>query len=147
MPRRPSLLDRFFNDLSDALHDTVEGIIEDAEDVFRAKFQPPAPQPPPHSPRPGKRGTSRSRKSAHPKAQESHKTSPGASQASLYGILGVRDDAPAEVIQGAWKALCRIYHPDAGGDGERIKLINVAYETLSDPKKRREYDRGLRRGQ
>jgi curved DNA-binding protein len=60
-----------------------------------------------------------------------------------YGVLGVQDYAPPEVIQAAYKAMARIHHPDTGGDTKRMAEINTAYETLSDPKKRREYDRLL----
>ena len=49
----------------------------------------------------------------------------------------------------AYKALAAVYHPDhsipveRAKAEERMKLINVAYETLSDSRKRVEYDKTL----
>jgi DnaJ-class molecular chaperone len=62
-----------------------------------------------------------------------------------YRTLGVLDDAEDIVIKAAYKALAQRYHPDKwGGDKDeatrRMSDINEAYEVLSDPVKRREYD-------
>lgn len=62
----------------------------------------------------------------------------------LYEILGVASDATEEEIKKAYRKLARKYHPDVNpGDKEaeeRFKEISEAYDILSDPKKRREYD-------
>ncbi|MBD3403286.1 DnaJ domain-containing protein, partial [candidate division GN15 bacterium] len=61
-----------------------------------------------------------------------------------YDILGVTDSASAADIKKAFRTLAKKYHPDRNkGDAEaekRFKEISEAYETLSDDKKRREYD-------
>jgi curved DNA-binding protein CbpA/GGDEF domain-containing protein len=59
-----------------------------------------------------------------------------------YSILQVHPDAEIEVIQSAYKRLCRKYHPDVNPSAlatEKIKKINLAYEVLSDTKRRREF--------
>ncbi len=62
-----------------------------------------------------------------------------------YEILGVSRDATQEEIKKAYRRLARKYHPDLNpGDKaaeEKFKEIQEAYEVLSDPKKRSEYDR------
>ena len=67
----------------------------------------------------------------------------------LYGLLGLPRGAPQEDIRRAHRRLVREYHPDAnpGDDSaeERFKEVQHAYEVLSDPRKRREYDEGLLR--
>lgn len=60
-----------------------------------------------------------------------------------YEILQVHPSAELEVIQAAYRKLVQKYHPDINKDpaaGERMKKINIAYEALSDPEKRRQYD-------
>jgi molecular chaperone DnaJ len=61
-----------------------------------------------------------------------------------YKILGVGRDASQKEIKEAYRRLARQYHPDANpGDKEaeeKFKEINEAYEVLSDPKKRQQYD-------
>lgn len=61
----------------------------------------------------------------------------------LYEILQVHHAADAEVIEVAYKRLLRLYHPDVnkspGAHAVTVRL-NKAYETLSDPVKRRKYD-------
>ena len=61
----------------------------------------------------------------------------------LYAILGVLPDAEPEVIRAVYLALAKKYHPDSSGSAEseeKFKEINAAYEILSDPEQRREYD-------
>lgn len=48
----------------------------------------------------------------------------------LYSILFLTPDAPLEVIKAAYKALALKYHPDQGGDIEKFRKINEAYEKL-----------------
>jgi molecular chaperone DnaJ len=61
-----------------------------------------------------------------------------------YQILGVSRDSSSEDIKKAYRKLALKYHPDkAGGDKaseEMFKKINEAYETLSDPEKRKNYN-------
>lgn len=61
----------------------------------------------------------------------------------LYEILGVKRTAtPAEMKQ-AYRRLALKYHPDRAGsetDEKKFKELSAAYQILSDPKKRAEYD-------
>ncbi len=60
-----------------------------------------------------------------------------------YEILQVSPNAEPEVIAVAYKRLARKYHPDADASPdatERMRKLNEAYEVLSDPAKRAEYD-------
>ena len=59
-----------------------------------------------------------------------------------YAILGVSRDADQSEIKKAYRKKARELHPDYGGDEEAFKELSVAYETLSDPEKRRMYDIG-----
>ena len=59
---------------------------------------------------------------------------------SHYETLGVKKDASADEIKKAFRRLARKHHPDAGGSEERFKEVNEAYEVLSDPEKRKQYD-------
>ncbi len=62
-----------------------------------------------------------------------------------YEILGIKRDAKPEEIKKAYRRLARKYHPDVNpGDKaseERFKLTTEAHDVLSDPKKRKVYDR------
>lgn len=60
-----------------------------------------------------------------------------------YQILGVIPDAETAVIKAAYRAMAGIYHPDKNPDPaaqEKMKIINEAYDVLSDPVKKKEYD-------
>jgi molecular chaperone DnaJ len=57
-----------------------------------------------------------------------------------YEILGVPRTASEDDIKKAFRKLARKHHPDTGGSDERFKEINEAYEALSDPEKRTQYD-------
>lgn len=60
-----------------------------------------------------------------------------------YQTLGVDNNATAEEIKRAYRKLAHEYHPDKNkghADGTRFKEINEAYQVLSDPQKRAQYD-------
>lgn len=59
---------------------------------------------------------------------------------NYYDILGVKKDSTIDEIKKAYRNLAKQYHPDKGGNEERFKKINEAYETLSDQEKRNQYD-------
>lgn len=63
-----------------------------------------------------------------------------ANKPDYYKTLGVSKNATADDIKKAYRKLARENHPDAGGDEEKFKDINEAYEVLSDDKKRQLYD-------
>jgi molecular chaperone DnaJ len=60
---------------------------------------------------------------------------------NLYDTLGVPKNASADEIKKAYRKLAREHHPDQGGDEARFKEIQGAYDVLSDPEKRQQYDR------
>ncbi len=61
-----------------------------------------------------------------------------------YKVLGVKKDASADEIKKAYRTLARAHHPDKNPDNaaaeSRFKEVSEAYDVLSDPKTRREYD-------
>lgn len=67
-----------------------------------------------------------------------------------YKILGVSKDADAATIKKAYRKLAKDLHPDANaGDKnieEKFKAVSEAYDVVSDPKRRAEYDEARRYG-
>ena len=57
-----------------------------------------------------------------------------------YEILGVSKSASADEIKRAYRKLALKHHPDRGGDHDEFTKLNEAYQVLSDPQKRAQYD-------
>lgn len=60
-----------------------------------------------------------------------------------YEVLEVRADASVEEIRRAYRSKAKTAHPDAGGDDATFRRILAAYETLTNPLQRRDYDARL----
>lgn len=69
---------------------------------------------------------------------------------NYYDILEVNKNASPEIIEKAYKTLVKKYHPDLQENNlkenyeEKLKKINEAYEILSNPEKRKNYDLNLK---
>jgi len=62
----------------------------------------------------------------------------------FYEVLGVAKDAGADDIKKAYRRLARQYHPDVNKEAdaeEKFKEVKEAYDVLSEPQKRAQYDR------
>jgi hypothetical protein len=68
-------------------------------------------------------------------------------ETNLYEILGVSPTSESVVVEAAYRALMRRYQSEAASNPDvaaQIQKINAAYSTLSNPRKRANYDAGLR---
>jgi len=63
-----------------------------------------------------------------------------------YQTLGVAKSSSLEEIKSAYRKLASKHHPDKGGDTATFQKIQAAYEILSDPEKRREFDNPMPQG-
>ena len=59
---------------------------------------------------------------------------------NYYELLDVPVNATTDEIKQHYRKYARIHHPDKGGDPEKFKEIQTAYETLMDPIQRHQYD-------
>jgi curved DNA-binding protein len=60
---------------------------------------------------------------------------------SPYDTLGIKPSATADEIKKAWREKAKEFHPDNGdGDEEKMKEVNLAYDTLKNPQKKAEFD-------
>ncbi len=57
-----------------------------------------------------------------------------------YKVLGIEKNSSEEEIKKAYRKLAHKYHPDKGGDENKFKEINKAYQVLSNKEKRAQYD-------
>ena len=58
----------------------------------------------------------------------------------FYNTLGINKNATPTEIKKAYRELAKEHHPYKGGDKEKFQKIQEAYDTLSDPQKKNEYD-------
>lgn len=131
----PSPLEQFFSGLKDIVLDTVEDVAYDLRDALIEQGKV------------GGQGT-KPLKDAGPRPEKRSRRSRNTSTVTVkapiyYSVLGVSTDCPQEVVQAAYRALSRIYHPDVPKTGNEVKMkkINAAYEVLKDPEQRAEYDK------
>jgi curved DNA-binding protein CbpA len=64
----------------------------------------------------------------------------------FYSILGVSQDASDNEIKHSFREMAKVYHPDINTSpdaGDAFRTLYIAYDTLTDPFKRRIYDRLL----
>ena len=69
----------------------------------------------------------------------------------LYAVLGVAPTAPHEVVRAAYRVMAKMHHPDVNEksavNSYKMASINHAYDVLSCPLRRREYDQRVERAQ
>jgi len=63
-------------------------------------------------------------------------------EVDYYELLGVSRGASAAEVKSAYRALAKVMHPDAGGTAGTFRMLQLAYETLTDPTRRARYDLG-----
>lgn len=57
-----------------------------------------------------------------------------------YSILGIAKNATPQDIKKAYRKLAAQHHPDRGGNADKFKQVQEAYDILGDPAKRQQYD-------
>jgi hypothetical protein len=90
------------------------------------------------------RANAEARARANAEARARARANAEAKKTTFYEILKIPRTADKSEIKKAYHRRALVAHPNKGGNEEDFKLIGKAYETLSDPDKRAEYDRSLR---
>lgn len=62
----------------------------------------------------------------------------------FYRVLGVPEDVAGTELARTYRRLCKLHHPDVGGDPEHFRVITQAYAVISHPERRDRYDGQLR---
>ncbi len=134
MARQRTVIDDFLDALKDAAVGVTVEFIED-------RINPPR-QKPPRAPR--QRRVPKAAKAKTPKTPKPAKREHA--EPTHYDELEVSPRASQETIRAAWVSLSKRFHPDIAKDATgRMKRINAAWSTLSDPVKRKTYDAELKR--
>jgi DnaJ-domain-containing protein 1 len=132
--------DNLLDDFLDHIEDGLDDLSQEVENVMRRQTNPnQSPFPPPPS---RKKAVRRPRPAQHhPPAPKQHPT-------TLYDVLEVSPKASYETIEAAYRSLCKRFHPDRHPGNkqaeEKMKMVNVAWSTLSKPEKRHQYDLEMR---
>jgi hypothetical protein len=71
----------------------------------------------------------------HAEGEQKRQTEPEESalppgRAAAYRALYLTPDAPADRVKAAYRTLCKIHHPDAGGSNGAMQKLNAAYERI-----------------
>ncbi len=131
---------------------TTEAARQQREEQRRQPQQPKSPQGPPPPAAPGIRGSvGRTQAPQQPRTSQPQPQpapeQPELDTTDMYTTLGVPRNATALQIKKAYRSLALLHHPDKNPGSERasanLRLLNEAYETLSNAPKRYEYDMWL----
>ncbi len=63
---------------------------------------------------------------------ESRRAEPDVGGRTEFHVLHLRESAPPELVEAAFRCLARIHHPDRGGDTATMQAINSAYAALKE---------------
>jgi curved DNA-binding protein CbpA len=64
---------------------------------------------------------------------------------NYYDILEIERTADEKAIKKAYKKSALVHHPDKGGSDDMFQQVHEAFQILSDPAKRSEYDKDLKK--
>lgn len=64
---------------------------------------------------------------------------------SHYDLLGIPKDADPDAIKKGYRKAALVNHPDKGGTDDKFQAVKEAYDVLSDPIRKRNYDRDLKK--
>lgn len=71
-----------------------------------------------------------------PSGEQAAPQQPAIPLADAYAVLGVPQTASIDEVKKRYRVLANLFHPDKGGYGEAMKLLNVAYERIRREKGR-----------